>query len=62
MGVSFALGVVKELIFPSVGRVFVLYALGAILAYSAVLISDPELCKQETENIKKETPLDQEET
>lgn len=61
MGVGFALGVVKELIFPPVGWMFVLYALGAILAYSAVLFSYHEHCKQETENNKKETPLDQEE-
>lgn len=61
MGVGFALGVVKELFFPPVRWMLALYVLGAILAYSAVLFSYSELCKPETENTQKETPLDQEE-
>lgn len=61
MGVGFVLGGVKELIFPPVRWMLVLYALGSILAYSAVLFSYLELCKSEINNTQNETPLDQEE-
>lgn len=41
MAVGFALGVVKEFIFPPVRWVLILYAIGAILAYTAVAFSYP---------------------
>ena len=39
MAVWFALGVVKELIFPTVRWVLILYAIGAILSYTGVAFS-----------------------
>lgn len=39
--VGFAIGVVKELIFPPVHWVLMLYAIGAILAYTAAAFSYP---------------------
>ena len=41
MAVGFAIGVVKELIFPPVRWVLMLYAIGAILAYTAAAFSYP---------------------
>ena len=41
MAVGFAIGVVKELIFPPVRWVLILYAIGAILAYTVVAFSYP---------------------
>lgn len=41
MAVGFAIGVVKELMFPPVRWVLILYAIGAILAYTAVAFSYP---------------------
>lgn len=39
MAVGFALGVVKELIFPPVRWVLILYAIGAILSYTGIAFS-----------------------
>lgn len=41
MAVGFAIGVVKELIFPPVRWVLMLYAIGAILPYTAAAFSYP---------------------
>lgn len=41
MAVGFAIGVVKELIFPPVRWVLMLYAIGTILAYTAAAFSYP---------------------
>ncbi len=41
MAVGFAIGVLKELIFPPVRWVLMLYAIGAILAYTAAAFSYP---------------------
>ena len=41
MAVGFVLGVAKELIFPPVRWTLILYAIGAILAYTAATFSYP---------------------
>ena len=41
MAIGFAIGVVKELIFPPVRFVLILYAIGAVLAYTAIAFSFP---------------------
>ena len=41
MAVGFVIGVVKELIFPPVRWVLMLYAIGTILAYTAAAFSYP---------------------
>ena len=41
MAVGFAIGVVKELIFPPVRWVLMLYVIGVILAYTAAAFSYP---------------------
>lgn len=41
MAVGFAIGVVKEFIFPPVRWVLMLYAIGTILAYTAAAFSYP---------------------
>ena len=41
MAIRFAIGVVKELIFPPVRCVLMLYAISAILAYTAAAFSYP---------------------
>lgn len=53
MAVGFAIGVVKELIFPPVRWVLILYAIGAILAYTAAAFSYPY--HSDTENNEEET-------
>ena len=41
MAIGFVIGVVKELIFPPVRFVLILYAIGAVLAYTAIAFSFP---------------------
>lgn len=53
MAVGFATGVVKELIFPPVRWVLMLYAISAILAYTAAAFSYPY--HSDTENNEEET-------
>ena len=62
MAVGFALGVVKELIFPPVRWILILYAIGAILAYTAAAFSYPYHSDTENNEEKIDIPLDQEET
>lgn len=53
MAVGFAIGVVKELIFPPVRRGLMLYAIDAIFAYTAAAFSYPY--HSDTENNEEET-------
>lgn len=53
MAVGFAIGVVKELIFPPVRWVLMLYVISAILAYTAAAFSYPY--HSDTENNEEET-------
>ena len=53
MAVGFAIGVVKELMFPPVRWVLILYAIGAILAYTAVAFSYPYNSNAETHEEKQ---------
>ena len=56
MAVGFVLGVVKELIFPPVRWVLALYAIGAILAYTAAAFSYPYHGEAEDSEKKEEYP------
>ena len=62
MAVGFALGVVKELVFPPVRWVLMLYAIGAILAYTAAAFSYPYHTDKDKNEEQEDHPLDWEET
>lgn len=53
MAVGFAIGVVKDLLFPPVRRGLMLYAIGAIFAYTAAAFSYPY--HSDTENNEEKT-------